>query len=144
MRKALVRATVVAVLAWAALLAWRFVRVPELPPRPQADIGTVKEDLLNFARAERAFYATSGRYAAMGELRTQGLLSLPPQTRWPYSYYVVVRAPERFVVVAMGQAAMGARPLALAIDEKMNMQELDSNDFPPPHGRQRLRITKTT
>ena len=142
MRKALLWTIGVSVLVSAGLLVWRFVRVPELPPRPQADIGTVKEDLLNFARAERAFYATSGRYAAMTELRTQGLLSLPPLTRWPYSYYVVVRAPQRFVVVAMGQAAMGARPLAMAIDEKMDMKELDSSDFPPPHGKQRLRITK--
>ncbi|MGH9523967.1 MAG: hypothetical protein ACRD3E_15705, partial [Terriglobales bacterium] len=72
MRKAILRAVVVAMVAWAALLAWRYARIPALPPRPQADMGTVKEDLLVFARAERAFYASAGRYAEMHELRTAG------------------------------------------------------------------------
>jgi hypothetical protein len=144
MRKLVWRTVVVAVLACAVLLAWRFVRIPELPPRPQADMATVKEDLLKFARAERAFYASAGRYAAMNELRTEGLLSLPPETRWPYSYFVVMPGAKRFVVVAMGQGVMGARPLALAVDEKLDMRELEGRDFPPPHGKQRLRIMKIT
>lgn len=144
MRKAIWRAVVIAVLAWAALLAWKYERIPELPPRPQADMGTIKQDLLLFARAERAFYASAGRYAAMHELRTQGLLSLPPETRWPYSYYVVTPSPKQFVVIAMGQTRMGARPLALAIDDKMNMRELDSNDFPPPASKRHERMMRTT
>ena len=134
----------VMLVAWAALLAWKYERIPALPPRPQADMATVKQDLLVFARAERAFYASSGRYAEMHELRTQGLLTLPPEMRWPYSYYVVMPTSKRFVVVAMGQGAMGARPLALAIDEKMDMRELDASDFPAPRGKRRQRMMRTT
>ena len=144
MRKAIRRAVLVAIVVWAALLAWRYERIPALPPRPQADMGTVKQDLLEFARAERAFYASSGRYAEMHELRTQGLLTLPPEMRWPYSYYVMTPSPKRFVVIAMGQTRMGARPLALAIDEKMDMRELDSSDFHGPHGKRRQRMMRTT
>ena len=121
----------VAVLGVLALVGWNAERVLPLPPRPQADLGTIKSDLLVFARAERAYFASAGRYAPMKELRTHGLLSLPPDTRWPYRYSIVVTAPDTFVIVAMSQKLDGARPAALAVDEQMNMRQLD-----PHHGRQ--------
>lgn len=132
MHRRLVLALTVVVLGCAVLLAWRGTRLEQLPPRPQADMGVIKQDLLVFARAERAFYASAGRYAPMAELRSEGLLSLPPEMRWPYSYYVIVRGPKGFVIVAMAQSALGGRPLALAIDENMDMHELDPHDFPGP------------
>lgn len=143
MHKRLAVTVVLVALAWSGLLAWRMVRLEKLPPRPQADMGTIKQDLLLFARAEKAYYASSGHYAPMSELRTAGLLSLPPETRWPYSYYVVVRGPG-FVVVAMAQGPLGARPLALAVDEKMDMHELDPHDFPGPRHHRAVWNTRIT
>jgi hypothetical protein len=144
MGNGMTRAVVVVVLAWAVMLAWRWLRVEQLPPRPIADVGTVKQDLLVFARAERAYYASAGHYAPMEELRTVGLLSLPPEMRWPYSYYVVVRGPERFVVIAMSQGQARGGPLALAVDEQMNMRELDRDSFPAPRHHRRRRLTLAT
>lgn len=115
---------VVAVLAFAGVSAWKIVHVPQLPPRPLADVGEVKSDLFEYARAERAFYASKGRYASMQELRSQGLISVPPDIRWPYFYSIHTPAPDRFVIVAIAKGPFGSRPIALAIDEKMDMREL--------------------
>ena len=122
-------AVLVAVLGVLLFVGWKMERVLPLPPRPQADLGTVKSDLFVFARAERAYFASAGRYAPMSELRTNGLLSLPPDTRWPYRYSIVVTAPDTFVIVAMSQNLDGGRPVALAIDEHLNMREFH------PHSR---------
>jgi hypothetical protein len=134
MRRRFGIAVLVAVLGVLVFVGWKMERVLPLPPRPQADLGTVKSDLFVFARAERAFFASSGHYAPMTELRTNGLLSLPPDTRWPYRYSIVVTAPDTFLIMAMSQNLDRARPAALAIDEQMNMRE-----FHPPsrfHRRQ--------
>ena len=123
----------VAVLGYAAFLAWRMERLPAPPLRPSqplADLGTVKSDLFVFARAERAFYASVGRYASMQELRSEGLLSLPPDIRWPYFYSIHTPAPDRFVIVAIAQGPFGARPIAITIDDDFNMHQFDAHHWP--------------
>ena len=139
MRRAIGLGALVAVLAYGCLAGWRALRNP-LPPRPQpqlADRGLVKSDLLLYARAECAFYASSGRYASMDELRAKGLLSLPPDTRWPYRYLIAVPAPDAFVIVAMPQSTEDGRAKALSIDEEMNMREIDPHPGSPHHRRHR-------
>ena len=138
MRRQIGIGVLVAVLAYAALAGWRMVRTPELPPRPLADVGAVKSDLFDYARAERAFYASMGRYASMKELRSEGLLSLPPDIRWPYFYSIHTPAPDRFVIVAIAKGPFGARPIVVTIDDSFNMRQFDSHHWTmPDHQRQR-------
>jgi len=145
MRRQILIGALMGVIAFCALMSWRAFRTP-LPPHPQpqlADRGVIKSDLLVYARAERAYYASAGCYASMAELRDKGLLSLPPDTRWPYRYLISVTAPDSFVVVAMPQAAEGGRAVALTIDDQMNMRELDPHPTLPHHRRHR-NATRTT
>jgi hypothetical protein len=134
-------AVLVVLLGYIGFLAWRAEHIPALPARPQhqlADFGAVKSDLFVFARAERAFYASVGRYASMQELRSEGLLSLPPDIRWPYFYSIHTPAPDRFVIVAIAQGPFGARPIAITIDDDFKMQQFDAHHWQRPD-RQRNR-----
>src|SRR5512133_3351599 len=88
----------------AGISAWRFTRTSLIPPhlpRPVADPGIIKADLLNFARAEQAYFAMAGHYAEIEELRAKGLLTLPPNARWPYAYSIYLMSPDKFAIVAM-------------------------------------------
>ncbi len=98
-------------------------------------MGDVKSDLFEYARAERAFYASKGRYATMPELRSQGLLSVPPDIRWPYFYSIHTPAPDRFVIIAMAKGPFGSRPIALSIDDNFNMRQFDSHHWRHPQRR---------
>lgn len=139
MRRAILIGTLVAVVAYGAIAGWREFRTPQLPPRPLADMGAVKADLFEYARAERAFYASSGRYATMQELRSEGLLSLPPDVRWPYFYSIHTPAPDRFVIIAMAKGPFGSRPIALSIDDNFNMQQFDPHKWRHPEHRRASR-----
>jgi hypothetical protein len=143
MRVRLGIAVLAVVFGYAAFVTWKLQRVASLPPKPQphlADMGAVKSDLFVFARAERAFYASAGRYAPMTELRTDGLLSLPPDTRWPYSYYISVPAPGKFFIVAVAQGPPDGRPVALAMNERMEMRSFEPHQAPHRHGTSRKRL----
>ena len=144
MRRYVVIGAVLGIVAFGLIAGWRMVRTPALPPRPLADMGDVKSDLFVFARAERAFYASSGRYASMDELRSRGLLTLPPEVRWPYFYSVHTPTPDRFVIVAMAKGPFGSRPIALSIDDNFNMRQFDSHRWKHPERRRaanRLRFS---
>jgi hypothetical protein len=75
----------------------------------------------------------------MSELRSDGLLTLPPDIRWPYFYSIHTPAPDRFVVIAMAQGPFGARPIAITIDDDFNMRRFNSHHW-PALDRQRKRI----
>jgi hypothetical protein len=142
MRRGIVIGALVAVLAFSVIVGWRMLRMQPLPPRPLADVGAVKSDLFVFAKAERAFYASTGRYATMEQLRSEGLLSLPPDIRWPYFYSIHRPTPDRFVIVAMAEAPSGSRPIALMIDDKFDMRQFDSHRWHHPDGRRNRNATR--
>ena len=121
----------------AAMGAWRFDRVSLMPPhlpRPVADPGKIKSDLLEFARAEHAYFAMTGHYADLDELRSKGLLTLPPSARWPYAYSIYVMPADRFAVVAMATGPIAGRPAALVMDDALRMHK-----YTPPEGRRHHR-----
>ncbi len=138
MRRQIGIGAVLGLLAFCALAGWRTMRTPGLPgepSRPLADMGAVKSDLLTYARAERAFYASTGHYATMDELRSKGLLSVPPDVRWPYFYSIHTPAPDRFVIIAMAQGPFGSRPIAVTIDDNFNMRQFDPHRWRHPEHR---------
>lgn len=139
MRRQVLIGVLVAIMAYGVLAGWRVFRTPQLPARPLADLGAVKADLFEYARAERAFYAFTGRYATMDELRLKGLVSVPPDIRWPYFYSVHTPAPDRFVIIAMAEGPFGSRPIALSIDDNFNMRQFDSHHWRHPDRRRASR-----
>jgi hypothetical protein len=146
MRTRFVVALLVAVFGYIGYSAWRTERLPALPhPHPAlADLGVMKSDLFVYARAERAFYGSTGRYASMHELRSAGLITLPPDTRWPYRYTIVVPDANTFLIVAMSQGPVNGRLVAFTIDDKMDVREFNPHPTPDrPHNR-RSRSTRRT
>ena len=128
----------------AGVAAWRFARASLLPPnlpRPVADQGVIKSDLFNFARAEHAYFAMSGHYAEMDELRAKGLLTLPPNARWPYFYSIYVIGSNRFAIVAMASGPLSGRPVALVIDDALRMRKYTPDDH--RHRRRDPRLRQT-
>lgn len=142
MRRQVLIGALVAVLAYGVLAGWRVWKTPQLPPRPLAGMGEVKDDLFEYARAERAFYASNGRYATMQQLRSEGLLSLPPDVRWPY-FYSIHTTPDRFVIIAMAEGPFGSRPIALSIDDHFDMRQFDSHRWGQPRRRRASRQLRT-
>lgn len=113
---------IVAILAslYGAYLAIRLLQPSQLPAmaprRPMADVRTVKSDLCGLAAAERAYFKTTGSYATETELRTSGVLGLPPGSRWPYQYLIKIPAPDTFTIVAAGNVPSNDRPMAVVTD----------------------------
>jgi hypothetical protein len=107
-------------------LLWRLER--RMPPgitHPlpvAADAGLVKADLCRIARAQRAFFASVGRFASTHELSSNGDFSVHTQGRWPYTYNVYNPSPVCFVVVAStaGTALAGQSP-AITVDDSMRV-----------------------
>jgi hypothetical protein len=131
--------------AYCGFVLWRLLRIPTPPishPAPRAaDLDAVKGDLCRLARAERAFFGATGHYAPENELRSNGDLTLPHGTRWPYHYGIYVPVPNRFVIVATTYGPLEKRPPALLIDADLQICTATSImphfigrlDSPPQH-----------
>jgi hypothetical protein len=88
------------------------------PVRPLADVNTVKADLCELFRAERAYFDATGSYATENELRSNGNLSIPTG-RWPYQYVIYVPPENGFMmIVATGYGPLANRALAMTIDRR--------------------------
>ncbi len=109
------------------LLAWRLFRavtVPVYRPTPApADIGKLKTDMCRLAQAELRYFNAVGRYASVHELRSDGDFSLPPDTRWPYEYFVRTTAGNFFIVAVAQAAAPAGAPRALTLDASMEIRD---------------------
>src|SRR5512146_811227 len=57
-------------------------------PRATIDLAGVKNDLLQFARAEQQHMATDGKYMSLDEMRSSGDTGLPGDSRGPFSYSI--------------------------------------------------------
>ena len=57
-------------------------------PRATIDLAGVKNDLLQFARAEQQHQASDGKYLSLGELRSAGDTGIPADSRGPFTYSI--------------------------------------------------------
>jgi hypothetical protein len=54
-------------------------------PQTTVDVTAVRNDLIAIANAERNHFASNGKYASLGELRTSGDLTVPSRPNYSYS-----------------------------------------------------------
>ncbi|MGH9600842.1 MAG: hypothetical protein ACRD24_00520 [Terriglobales bacterium] len=91
-------------------------------PRATIDVASVKNDLIALANAERRYFAAEGRYASIDELRSHGDISMPSNSRGPFTYSAEVsESGFRIVATYTGPPGPGA-PQSLSIDETMQIR----------------------
>jgi hypothetical protein len=112
--------------AWCGFLGWLFTARPMQTPPPRipavANIESVQRDLCSLAVAEVDFHRTAGRYASFHELRSNGKLALPPDSRWPYLYVLHAPTLEEFSITAVSANPTVDSPRLLIVDDQMQVQ----------------------
>ena len=89
-------------------------------PRATIDTVGVKNDLMAIANAERRRLASDGKYVSLEELRSNGDISMPSNTRGPYTY-TVETSDSGFRVVATYSGPDEKAPRSLSIDQTMQI-----------------------
>jgi hypothetical protein len=89
---------------------------------PQATIDTVgvKNDLIAIANAERRRLASDGKYVSLEDLRSNGDISMPSNTRGPYTY-AVETSDSGFKVTATYSGPDPKAAKQLSIDQTMQI-----------------------
>lgn len=89
-------------------------------PRATIDTVGVKNDLIAIANAERRRLASDGKYVSLDELRSNGDISMPGNTRGPYTYSVET-SDSGFRVVARYSGPDPKAPKSMSIDQTMRI-----------------------
>ena len=89
-------------------------------PRATIDTVGVKNDLMAIANAERRRLASDGKYVSLDELRSNGDISMPGNTRGPYTYSVET-SDSGFRVVATYSGPDAQAPRSMSIDQTMQI-----------------------
>jgi hypothetical protein len=89
-------------------------------PKTTIDIVGVRNDLMVIANAERRRLASDGKYVSLDDLRSNGDISMPSNTRGPYTYSVEVND-TGFVVKAIYSGADASAPRSITVDQTMQL-----------------------
>ena len=89
-------------------------------PRATIDTVGVKNDLMAIANAERRRLASDGKYVSLDELRSNGDISMPSNTRGPYTYSVET-SDSGFRLVATYSGPDEKAPRSISIDQTMQI-----------------------
>ena len=89
-------------------------------PRATIDTVGVKNDLVAIANAERRRMASDGKYVSLDELRSNGDISMPGNTRGPYTY-TVETSDSGFRAVATYAGPDEKAPKSWSIDQTMQI-----------------------
>ena len=89
-------------------------------PKTTVDVVGVRNDLIVIARAEERHLATDGKYVSLDELRSNGDISMPTNSRGPYSYSVET-SENTFRVVATYSGADSSAPRSISVDQTMQV-----------------------
>ncbi len=90
-------------------------------PRATIDLAGVKNDLLQFARAEQQHMASDGKYLSLYELRAAGDTALPGDSRGPFSYSIDGEATTFTVTATYDGPAIDGVPKALHVGPEMRI-----------------------
>jgi hypothetical protein len=91
-------------------------------PTATVDLIGVKNDLLAIAQAERSHAALQGNFVSLEELRSQGDLNMPRDSRGPYTYSAEVSSGD-FHIVATYSGPDPGMPKTLTIDQTMQISQ---------------------
>ncbi len=91
-------------------------------PRATIDLAGVRNDLLQFARAEQQHLASDGKYLSLDEMRTAGDTGLPADSRGPFSYSIDADATTFTVTATYNGPASEGVPKALHVGPEMRIE----------------------
>jgi hypothetical protein len=89
-------------------------------PKTTTDVVGVRNDLMVIANAERRRLASDGKYISLEELRSNGDISMPSNTRGPYTYTVEL-GENSFTVKASYSGADASAPRSISVDQTMQV-----------------------
>ena len=91
-------------------------------PRSTIDVAGVKNDLIALANAERRHFAAEGKYVSIDELRSSGDISMPSNSRGPYSYSAETSDTGFRIIATYSGPPDAGVPRTLSIDETMQVK----------------------
>lgn len=91
-------------------------------PRATIDVVGVKNDLIALGNAERRHFAAEGKYVSIDELRANGDISMPSNSRGPYSYSAETSDSGFRVTATYSGPPDAGVPRSLSIDETMQVK----------------------
>jgi hypothetical protein len=89
-------------------------------PKTTIDVVGVRNDLMVIANAERRRLASDGKYVSLDDLRSNGDISMPSNTRGPYTYSVEF-SDTGFVVRATYSGSDASAPRSISVDQTMQI-----------------------
>lgn len=89
--------------------------------RATIDLAGVKNDLLQFARAEQQHMASDGKYLSLAEIRAAGDSGLPGDSRGPFTYSIDADATNFTVTATYNGPATDGVPKALHVGPDMRI-----------------------
>jgi hypothetical protein len=89
-------------------------------PRATIDTVGVKNDLMVIANAERRRMASDGKYVSLDDLRSNGDISMPSNTRGPYTYSVET-SDSGFKVTAVYSGPDEKATKSISVDQTMQI-----------------------
>jgi hypothetical protein len=89
-------------------------------PKTTIDVVGVRNDLMVIANAERRRLASDGKYVSLDDLRSNGDISMPSNTRGPYTYTVEIND-TGFLVKAIYSGADSSAPRSISVDQTMQL-----------------------
>jgi hypothetical protein len=90
-------------------------------PRATIDLAGVKNDLLQFARAEQQHFASEGKYVSLDEMRSAGDTGLPRDSRGPFVYSIDASATTFTVTATYNGGALEGVPKTLHVGPEMSI-----------------------
>jgi hypothetical protein len=89
-------------------------------PKTTIDIVGVRNDLMVIANAERRRLASDGKYVSLDDLRSNGDISMPSNTRGAYTYTVEING-TGFLVKAIYSGSDSSAPRSISVDQTMQL-----------------------
>jgi hypothetical protein len=89
-------------------------------PKTTIDVVGVRNDLMVIANAERRRLASDGKYVSLDELRANNDISMPSNSRGPYSYSVET-GDNTFRVTAIYSGSDPSAPHSISVDQTMQV-----------------------
>ncbi len=90
-------------------------------PRATIDLAGVKNDLLQFARAEQQHFASEGKYLSLEEMRSAGDTGLPSDSRGPFVYSIDASSTTFTVTATYTGGAIEGVPKTLHVGPEMSI-----------------------
>ena len=90
-------------------------------PKATIDLAGVKNDILQFAKAEQQHLASDGKYLTLDEMRSAGDSGLPKDSRGPFQYSIDASASTFTVTATYTGGPIDGVPKVMRVGPDMNI-----------------------